>query len=220
MLFRSGTDLEDFETHVLTTQFSRTVRPTYDFDITGRVARFRNLDDRSETDDVSITLGVSHDFSETTRGSIEVGYRETEETTDTERGEDTGYVFLARLTDRSELARFDGFLRHDLSPSGLGQPVQTTQFRMRWRKAIYRKLSFLLRTNIFRNEALGGGSSSADRRYADIESGLSWRWRPQWFLTGRYRYRYSKFDEDPESTRSNAVFLDITYAFYGSPASY
>ncbi len=207
------TDLQDFDAHALRARFSRTVKPTYDLDITGSVGRFRNLETGSETDNIEILAGVTHDFSEITRGTLEAGLRETEETTATEQDRDSGYVFRARLRHRSELASFDGFIFLGIRPSGVGEPLQTTQFRMRWRKRISRKLNFILRTNIFRNEALEGGDTDADRRYAQVDSGLTWQLRRLWAINVSYRYRYQKFDSEPQSATSNRLLFGVTYGF-------
>ncbi len=209
----SETDLDDFEAHALRTRFSRTIKPTYDLDITGSVGRFRNLDTGSETDNIEILAGITHDFSEITRGTLEAGLRETEETTATEKRPDSGYVFRARLRHRSELASFDGFIFHGLRPSGVGEPRQITQFRMRWRTGISRRLNFLLRTNIFRNDALEGGDTDANRRYAQIDSGLNWQLRRLWSINVSYRYRYQKFDNEPQSATSNRFLFGVTYGF-------
>jgi hypothetical protein len=211
------TDLQDYWVNALQASFSRTIRPTYDLGIIGNVARFHNIDTGTDTDNAEILGTLDHDFSEVTHGSLEAGFRETEETTGTQTGRDSGYVLRARLRHRSELAVLDGFIFHGIRPSGLGETFQTTQFRMLWRRRIAPRLNFLLNTNIFRNVALGNATSNNDRRYAQVRAGLSWRFRPRWFVNGSYRYRYQKYDNSPDSASSNAVFFSIAYTFFENP---
>ncbi len=70
-----------------------------------------------------------------------------------------------------------------------------------------------IRASIFRNKVLEGSDPDIDRRYYELIPGLSWQWRPEWAFSVEYRYREQKFDTNPETAKSKALFGGLRYSW-------
>ncbi len=207
----AGTGLVDYERHLVESIFSHKITVKDDFTVTGSVSRYRAPDTDTETDNTQILVGIRHAFSETAQGRLSAGFRETVETRGTADDRSSGVVWEAGLRQRSELTTLDGVFRRSVSPSGAGSSVESNQLRVKLRRKVSPKLSFLLRAKFFRNKALEGSTTGVNRRYYVIEPGLRWRWTREWFIYGSYRYRRQKYDDQAEAAKSNAVLLGVAY---------
>lgn len=205
------TGLEDYEVHTLAATFSREITSRDDFNLGISTSRFKASDKSSEADTVRIAVGMTRAFSETANGTFSIGASETEETIASKEEKTSGFILEARAEQKSELTTLDGVISRDVYPSGGGRAVQSDQLRVNLLRKISPKLNFELKATLFRNKVVEGSDPDIDRRYYEVEPGLSWQWTPHWFVNTSYRYRRQKFDAEPDTAKSNAVFLGVAY---------
>jgi hypothetical protein len=207
----AGTGLVDYSDKRLGLRYSRHINPRDSFNITTDASRYRAAAVDNTTDTARLLVGFARAFSEVTRGSIALGASSTKEDIGGNIDHASGFVLEATATQRSEITRLDGSIRHDVSPSGIGRSIKSDQVRVRWRRGLTPKLDFLLQARLIKNNVLKGSAPTVDRRYYEVEPALEYKWTPQWALRAAYGYRYQKFDVDPTSATSNAIFIGVTY---------
>jgi outer membrane autotransporter protein len=142
-----------------------------------------------------------------------VGVGETSEKTSAGTDDSSNYVLEAGLEQRSELTTVDGVISRDVQPSGAGRSVLSNQFRINLSRKISPLVNLNIRANVFRNKVLEGSDPDVDRRYYELIPGLSWQWKPEWAFALDYQYRKQKFDADPETAKSNALFAGVKYSW-------
>jgi len=142
---------------------------------------------------------------------VAVGASKTRENVASTVDRSSGFVVEANARETSETMELDGTVNHDVSPSGIGRSIQSDQLRLRMVRGLTSRLGFSLRATLLRNKVLQGSDPTVDRRYYEIEPSLEYQWAPQWFFRTVYVYRYQKFDVDPASATSNAVFVGVAY---------
>ncbi len=206
-----GTALVDNDTQVLAVRWSNELSQRNSMSFTTRIGRNRAPDRDSTTDDVTILGGITHTFSPTFKGTLSAGFRDTTFERGALEDTDSGTVYQARLTKRSELTRLVAILRRDLNPTGIGRVVQTDELVLRMRRELSQRLTFTLRARLFRDKALEGDPTNVDRDYAEVQPGLRWRWTRQRSVIGFYRYRRRKFDAADKAADSNAIFVGVAF---------
>ena len=208
-----GTNLVDYKNHYLATTYSYRITMRDDLNFTLAHSAYRPDVSNTKSESNRLLVGVSHAYTETTRGRFLIGVGETSEKFTTRTDDTSSYILEAGLLQRSELTRVDGVISRDVQPSGFDRSVISNQFRVRLTRKISPILSVVLRANMFRNKVLEGTDPNVDRRYYRLRTGLNWQWRPEWAIGMDYQYRRQKFDTDPESAKSNALIVDVTYTW-------
>ncbi len=214
-----GTDLVDYKDHFLSAIYSRRITGQDDLNLVVNRFAYRPAEKGTKSDTTQLLVGVSHAYSETSRGRFLVGSGKTTETTTTGTGDTSSFVLEAGMVQRAELTTFDGVISRDVQSSGIGRSVMSNQLRMYLARKISPMLSFVLRANVLRNKVLEGSDPDIDRRYYELIPALSWQWRPEWAFGAEYRYRSQKFDANPETAKSNAMFVSATYTWPRQVAS-
>jgi len=207
----SGTGVVDYTNQALALTYSNIFNQRDRINLTAGWSRYDAPDANNTTDTTRLLVGISRAFSETSNGSFSVGASSTQEDIAGNVDRASGFVLEANASQRSDVTRLDGSIRHDVSPSGVGRSIESDQLRMRFVRRITRKTSFDLRTTLLRNKVLKGSDPTVDRRYYEVEPAFEYQWMPQWFLRASYVYRYQKFDALTSSASSNAVFFDVAY---------
>lgn len=207
----AGTGLFDYREHLLTATYARQLNPRDEFNLTANVARYRPETGENDANTEQLLAGVARAFSETLRGSFAIGASRT--TVDLPAGDQrsSGLATTASLRQTSELSTLEGVLSRDVTPSGAGQALRTDQLRIWWSRKLSNETEFVFETQLFRNRVLEGSGAGVDRRYYDLSPQLRWRWLENVYVVGSYRYRKQKYDSDPKSADSNAVFLGLSY---------
>jgi hypothetical protein len=208
-----GTGLVDYTNHNLSTVYSRRITDQDDLNLVVNRLAFRPDETGTRSDTTQLLVGVSHAYSETSRGRFLVGSGKTRQTTTAVTEDTTSFVMEAGMVQLSELTTFDGVISRDVQASGIGRSVMSNQLRMYLARKISPMLSFVFRANLLRNKALEGSDPGRDRRYYELIPALSWQWRPEWAFGTEYRYRSKKFDVDPETAESNMLFMSATYTW-------
>lgn len=208
-----GVNLVDYKNHQLAATYSYRITQRDDLNFTLVHSAYRSDVSTTKSDSNQLLAGITHAYTETTRGRFIIGVGETSEKTTTVTDDTSNYVLEAGLQQRSELTRVDGVISRDVQPSGIGRTVLSNQFRMRMTRKISPILNVVLRANMFRNKVLEGTDPDVDRRYYQLRTGLNWQWRPEWAVGMDYQYRRQKYDTNPEIAESNALIVGVTYTW-------
>ena len=97
-----------------------------------------------------------------------------------------------------------------LTASGLGEVQDRDTARLSYLHGFTRRLSFTLPISGIRQD-YATGTTPDERRYFDVAPSLSWNFLPDWSLSGTYRYRWQKFESQPDAAVSNAGLLSLAY---------
>lgn len=207
----AGTGLVDYTNQHLAVTYSNRINPRDSIHVTTDASRYRAPDVDNTSDTARLLVGFSRAFSETSRGSFFIGASGTKADAAGNVDHANGFVLQANATERSEITRLDGTIRHDVSPSGIGQSIESSQLRMRLVRGLTSRVNFVLRATLVRNKALAGSDTGNDRRYYEVEPAFEYQWTRQLWLGASYIYRYQKFDVNPKSAMSNTVFVGVAY---------
>jgi hypothetical protein len=207
----SSPDVVDYDENLLSASYSYRVTTTSDLSFGVTSSRYRPSDNGDKSETIQLTVGTSRAFLETTRGYFSVGTSKTTEATPTGEVETSGSVFEAGIVQTSELSTLEGVISRDVHPSGAGKLVKSNQVRIYYDRPVTKKLNFRAQVNLFRDKVIDGSDLGIDRRYYEVQPELHWRWLPQWYFRTSYRYRKQKFDAEPDTAKSNALFLGAGY---------
>jgi len=177
-----------------------------------QASRF-DSDSGQVTDNYEIQAGYRYAFSETTTAGFTAGGRYTvfDNPGPGEDGTNTGWVARLQATKITGRARFDVRLERNLSPSGVGNLVETDQANANMSYKLGERWSFALRTRLFQNENIENPESGSNRRYFQILPALTYRITPDWRVEAAYQYIRQKRFNEPDSADSNAVFLNFRW---------
>ena len=209
----AGTGLEDYKDHRVAATYAYRITQRDDLNFTLAHSAYRPDVSNTKSDSNQLLVGISRAFTETARGRFMVGVGETSEKTSAGTDDSSNYVLEAGLEQRSELTTVDGVISRDVQPSGAGRSVLSNQFRINLSRKISPMVNLNIRANVFRNKVLEGSDPDVDRRYYELIPGLSWQWKPEWAFGLEYQYRKQKFDADPETAKSNALFAGVKYSW-------
>lgn len=208
-----GTGLVDYRNQQLGATYSRRISDKNDLNLAVNGFAYRPDDENNtKSDTTQLLAGISHAYSETSRGYFLIGPAKTEQTSPTGTQDSTNLVLEAGMGQRSELTTFDGVISRNVQSSGFGRAVLSNQLRMYLVRKISPMLNVVLRAKVIRNKALEGSNPNDDRRYYELAPALRWQWRPNWVFGAEYRYREKKFDTAPEAAESNAAFISVSYS--------
>lgn len=179
-------------------------------------SRFEVPDIGNTTDSISLLAGWQWTFSETGTAELLVGARATEEEIDAPAGDSTtertnGGLFQLRMQRALEDGSFTASLARELTPSSLGQLNQTDRVSLRWRYDLAPLWYFNLGLTGLRSQADNSRFSDRDRKYYAVEPALRWRATRTMSVGLGYRYRWQKYDEQPDAANSNYVALFLSY---------
>ena len=206
-----GTGLVEYKEHIVSGSYTRQLTEKNSVSLSANAIRYRPETGASEADTAQLLVGINRTFSETLRGSFAIGGSETEQTEAGVNEKTSGVVLRAELEQKSEISQLDTVFSRDIAPSGIGQSLQSDQFRIRWLRKTSPFIDFVLEGQVLRNKVIEGSNPAVDRRYAEFGPGLRWHWLEHWAISAGYRYRRQKYDADSNSADSNAVFLGVTY---------
>lgn len=214
-----GTDLVDYKDHFLSAVYSRRITGQDDLNLVVNRFAYRPAEKGTKSDTTQLLAGISHAYSETSRGRFLVGSGKTRETATSGTEDTSSFVLEAGMVLRSELTTFEGVISRDVQASGIGHSVLSNQLRMYLTRKISPMLEVVVRANLLRNKVLEGSDPDTDRRYYELVPGLSWQWKPEWSIGAEYHHQRQKFDADAETAKSNALFISATYTWPRQVAS-
>lgn len=176
-------------------------------------------------------------FSETLRGTLAIGARNTNSTqssnalvcsgpvlfglcvgslerlTVVESDRSTGYTFLAGIDKKFETAQVGAQLSREIYPTGIGALVQTDRLGATWQQQLSPTLDFFVDASIYQTRYVGSFVTGSDSRYYRIEPRLTWRFTDNWTLLGGYSYGHVQYQQSSPSATANVVYLVVSYTW-------
>ena len=179
-------------------------------------ARYEAKDSSRKSDTLGVKVGVAHSFSETLQLRLLAGARQSDTANrilggDTEDESSNGGIFDLNLNKQFEVGSLNLAAYRDLKPSGSGDLLDTLGVRVRWDQRITARWRWSLAANAYRNAQPSGDTSGRDRDFFSIAPELAYIFDEEWSISGGYRFRYQKYEADPDSAEANAVFFTLRY---------
>jgi len=180
--------------------------------LTGRLtASYFRPDNSFDVDTYEARVGLIRRFTETITLDFTAGARYSEFDNSNDSN-DSGFVANIGATKLAGRTTYRANLERRVNPSGSGDQVERDVLTLNVQHALTETMSFRLRARAETRESTGD-NSNADRDFAVLQPGLSWRLSPSWLANFSYRYRFRDIDDDPNgSSDSNAAFISIGYA--------
>jgi hypothetical protein len=176
-------------------------------------------------------------FSETLRGTLAVGARNTRSTQSSDAlvctgpvlfglcfgslerlrlvasDRSTGYTFLAGIDKKFETALVSGQLSREIYPTGVGALVQTDRLGGTWQQQLSPTLDFFVDASIYQSRYVGNFVTGSNSRYYRIEPRLTWKVTDNWTLLGGYSYGHVQYQQSSASATANVVYLVVSYTW-------
>ena len=82
---------------------------------------------------------------------------------------------------------------------------------MDWDQKLSPRWRFSLVAHRYKNERSSGRTGTYDRQYLSVSPGIQYKLDREWSLAATYRYRYQKYEINPDSATSNALLMTLSY---------
>jgi len=142
-----------------------------------------------------------------------------------------GSVAAINLNYNGQLTQFSAGFNNSISPSAIGQTLQTRSISANYSYRLTEHLLLGLTSNYSHSESIGGQSSRLisqfKRDYYTVAPSIAWELAKDWQLKGSYTYSSQDFKQDNNfqnlnsknlnngTTDSNVVMLLLDYAWDG-----
>ncbi len=178
---------------------------------------------KTETQDLGISLGIKHNFSETFSIGAGAGvrYSETEYRTYQvdDHNTDTGLLLNANVQRTFERMMVSGLFSRNVLPSGSGALLITDKLSVEADYRVDERLNLNLVSAAYRNSSADEDNETYDRIYYSIQPKIRWKLARRWLIEGSYRYRYQRYDASDLTADSNAIFLSAKYIWPSKPSA-
>ncbi len=208
-----GTDLVNYKQDDFSAEYRYKIGVQDDLNVRVSNSRFRPDGGENEADTSRLLVGWTRAFTETANGRVFFGPARTTEKS--VAGEETSSGFAAEVgaSQRSELTTLDAVVSRDVQPSGAGRSVESAQLRLYYGRKLSPQAELVARAQIFRNKVLEGADPAVDRRYIELVPEFRWQLAPDWYVSAAYVFRRQKFDAEPDTAESKAIFIGVAYAW-------
>ncbi|MCU0934882.1 MAG: autotransporter outer membrane beta-barrel domain-containing protein [Gammaproteobacteria bacterium] len=184
-------------------------------------------DPKGTTDNVGLQVGYQRALTETLTGNVAAGAVRSEFKPDPlrfagggrldlfEDATNYGTLINVGLSQRLEQTEWEVSASRSLQPTGDGVLVRRDELKVDVSQDFGPLTTGRLAVLAFhdqRDQEQARAGNRADRRYARVETGLSYRLARHWTLSGEYRYRYQKYQEAEDSAESNGLWVTLSYA--------
>jgi hypothetical protein len=184
-----------------------------------------------------IQAKYDHAFSETLRGTLAAGVRNTKSTQSSNalvcsgpilfglcfgnlsrltlvaNDRSTGYTFLASVDRKFETGLVSGQLSREIYPTGVGALVQTDRLGGTWQQQLSPTVDFFVDAGIYQSRYVGAFVNGSNSRYYRVEPRLTWKMTDNWTLLGGYSYGHVHYDQGGPSASANVVYLVVSYTW-------
>jgi hypothetical protein len=201
-------------------------------------SRFQTASGNVKSNTVGIQGGITHNFSETLRGSFLVGVRSTKSTvesqtcdlinvplnalfgtcflyvpiTQTLDSTASGSTLNAKLDKLFQTGGVSGTVSRELVPSGNGTLVETDRVGISARRQFSEKLGVGVDATASRSRYVGGAVIGNEVHYYTISPRLTWRMTQWWLLEAGYRHTEQSYQSGTGiAPSSNAVYVTVAY---------
>jgi hypothetical protein len=138
-----------------------------------------------------------------------------------------GSVANISLAYDHRLTQFSTGYSNSISPSAIGEVLQTDSLFINYSYRFARHISFDASGTVSRSQAAGDEASNSsgsnfDRNYFIASAYLVWEFERNWQLKGGYLYKFQQYKQAEiaqsqiaETSDSNTVMILLTYAWDG-----
>jgi hypothetical protein len=127
-----------------------------------------------------------------------------------------------------QLTKFSTGFNNSISPSAIGQTLETSSIFANYSYRLTEHLSLDLTSNYSRSESIGNTSTNQfNRDYFTISSSIAWKFAKDWQLKGSYTFSWQDYQQDnifqnlnnrnlnSGTVDSNAVMFSLGYSWDG-----
>ncbi len=184
---------------------------------------------------VNYQMGMTRIFSETLRGTLAVGARETSVEqgvcrayglttlsgsllvtcfqSKTQISKESSSVFNGSFEKQFEVLNLTATLSRSLDASALGGQVETDSLYFHLERPVTEKWMSLLDVNAYKTHNIQEDISSGDRRFYSLQPKLIWQWTPEWQTSISYSYIHMKRAHEPTAVTASSVYLSLRYTW-------
>jgi hypothetical protein len=184
-----------------------------------------------ESKSATYQAGIIRVFSETLRGTLTAGARQTSDeqivlvctlsfgpfcfqtANEARFAKQTSSVFNGSLDKTYETTRFKITFSRAFDPSGLGGQVRTDSQEAWLSRQFTARLKGYLSAANYEYKSETGNLSGIDRHYYMFEPGLQWLWTQELSADLSYRYRHIKRADEDNPATSRSAYLTLKYAW-------
>lgn len=161
-----------------------------------------------EVDTWEARLGWERQVTERIRSRLSAGASRI----DTDTGEETGLLFLARIDRSTERGNLFALVQRALRPTAFGEIIEFDQLVVGGYQRISDRLSWSLRARASRNDSSAQGAFDRSQNYANVSPSIRWQLTPAWSIGTAYTYTWVDRERDTTTTTRNAVSISLTYS--------
>ena len=133
-----------------------------------------------------------------------------------------GNVANISLSYDDGLTRFSTGYSNSISPSGIGQALQTDSIFVNYSYKFARHLFLDVSGTFSRSQATGTRGSNFDRDYLTTGAYIAWEFEKNWQLNGGYVYSFQQYKQDQivqslvaQTSDFSTVMIFLNYAWNG-----
>lgn len=187
------------------------------FGIGAYASKYDAVDLINETDAYGVSMGLSQDWSETSRTSIEVVYENndvvTEDIPDGETSSGVGATVTHYWT--GEISEWRVVAGRSFTPTSRGGKSTSDQVRVQYDRKLSERLDFMGAVRYLVDESLTDDLSDRNRDYGRATFTLEYALSQTWFVGGGYDYTYQKRESDPSSADDHRFSIRVGYRGLG-----
>jgi hypothetical protein len=199
--------IQDSESHAGILALRRELSPRDTGSLEVQRTRFEP-DTRPNVDTWEGRLGWERQVTERVRSRLSAGASRIE----TDAGNETGFLFRARIDSITERGSLYALVERSLRPSAFGEIIEFDQLVFGAYQAISDRLSWSLRARASRNDSSADETFDRSQKYADVSPSLQWQLTNAWSIGAAYTYTWVDRERDVTSTKRNAVSVSLTYS--------
>jgi hypothetical protein len=190
-----------------------------------------------EAKTAGIQARYDHAFSETLRGSVAVGARNTRSTqssqafvcsgpilfglcfgdisqvTLTRSDRSTGLTFLGSIDRKFETALLTAQLSREIYPTGIGAIVETDRLGGAWQQQWSPTVTFFVDASVYHTRYVGNFVSGSNTRYWRIEPRVTWKITDNWTLLSGYSHSRVAYENNSASAAANVAYVVLSYTW-------
>ncbi|MDP2026007.1 hypothetical protein [Sulfuriferula sp.] len=231
----AASGLVDYTYHVAAADWLYQMSEKDQLSMTASYSRFLTTNNNYTANTVGLQGGLTHSFSETLQGTLQLGVNQTRSTLKTNAVQfvfdpstfsfvpvlvantlttsNLVPVLSAKLSKQFETGTLTGTASRELQPTGNGSLVETDRLGLDASRSFSEKLVGSANAAVYRSRYIGGAVNAPSSRYYSLGLGLNWRMDERWRLDGGYRYARSEYQNSSVAPTSNLVYATITYAW-------
>lgn len=229
----ASSGLVDYTYHTLEADWLYQMSVKDQLSMTASYSRFVTGTHSYTANTVGLQGGLTHSFSETLQGTLQLGVNQTRSVTNSPTTlvclfpgfciplaipnsvthSSLVPVLSASLSKQFESGTLTGTASRQEQPTGNGSLVETDQLGLNASRSFSETLVGSANAAVYRSSYIGNAVATANSRYYTLGLGLNWRMSERWKLDAGYRYASSAYQNSTVTATSNLVYATVSYAW-------